>query len=285
MDPAYGTPSAQAAQQALQRSDEFDRAAGLTCSRPKCHLVSEDPNSPWTSVARERGYTVVPSLQFLGIDLSLTTGTASPLKLCLTKLRARLRHATSPAFSLGAKFQVIRSLIFPALFWAAGVALPEPEELSAIRLSVSHALQAVMTFEAPRVLIGQVLGWTSDPFWMADWASLSALARSLIRPSIGSEEDMLSSLRVARTAGNPAAIQTVRRLGWQLDVANRRLQRRDDRGTLRAFCFGEDSMHVLRRWLTESHVQEAARTCGRIARRMHRDDPTLAVGLDLPPRG
>ncbi|CAE7667378.1 CTSD [Symbiodinium microadriaticum] len=150
------------------------------------------------------------------------------------------RHATSPAFSLGAKFQVIRSLIFPALFWAAGVALPEPEELSAIRLSVSHALQAVMTFEAPRVLIGQVLGWTSDPFWMADWASLSALARSLIRPSIGSEEDMLSSLRVARTAGNPAAIQTVRRLGWQLDVANRRLQRRDDRGHIEELTLATD---------------------------------------------
>ena len=266
--PAGEPLSAHAAQQALQRSDEFDRAAGLTCSRPKCHLVTEDQASPWLSVAHERGYTVVPSLQFLGIELSLTTGTASPLKLCLNKLQARLRHATNPALSLGAKFQVIRSLIFPALFWAAGVALPAQEELSAIRLGVSHALQAVMTFEAPRVLIGQVLGWASDPFWMADWASLSALARSLTRPPDGSEEDMLSSLRVARFAGNPAALETVRRLGWQLDVANRQLKRRDDRGTERAFCFGEDSMHVIRRWLTESHVQEAAKTCGRIARRM-----------------
>ncbi|CAE7814162.1 unnamed protein product [Symbiodinium sp. KB8] len=283
--PAGCPPSAHTAQQALQRSDEFDRAAGLTCSRPKCHIVTEDPASPWLSVARARGYTVVPSLQFLGIELSLTTGAASPLKLCLKKLRARLRHATNPAFSLGAKFQVIRSLIFPALFWAAGVALPAQEELHAIKLGVSHALQAVMTFEAPRVLIGQVLGWTSDPFWMADWASLSALIRSLTRPLDGSEEDMLSSLRVTRLAGNPAAVQTVRRLGWQLDAANRQIRRRDDRGTVRVFHFGEDSMAVLRRWLTESHVQEAARSCGRIARRMHRDDPTLAVGLDLPPPG
>ena len=93
---------------------------------------------------------------------------------------------------------------------------------------------------------------------------------------------MLSSLSVARTAGVPAAIQTVRRLGWRLDAANRCLQRRDDRGSLRTFCFGEDSMQALRWWLTEHHVQEATRTCGRVARRMHRDDPTLAVGLDLP---
>ena len=281
--PDEGRSSAQAAQQALQRSDEFDRAAGLTCARPKCHLVTEDPNSPWRDVAQERGYTVVRSLQFLGIDLSLATGAARPLKLCLAKLRARLRHAANPAFSLGVKFQVIRSLIFPALFWAAGVALPEQEELCAIRLSVSHALQAVLTFEAPRVLMGQVLGWSSDPFWMADWASLSALARSLIRPSDGSEEDMLSSLQGARTAGVPAAIQTVQRLGWQLDSANRRLLRRDDRGTMRTFRFGEDSMQALRWWLTEHHVQEATRTCGRVGRRLHRDDPTLAVGLDLPP--
>ena len=112
--PDESRASALDAQQALQRSDEFDRAAGLTCSRLKCHLVTEDPSSPWCTVARERGYTVTPHLKFLGIDLSLATGDACPLRLCLAKLRARLRHATGPAFSLGAKFQVISSLIFPA---------------------------------------------------------------------------------------------------------------------------------------------------------------------------
>ena len=138
--PAPGSSAAHDAQQALQRSDQFDRAAGLTCSRRKCHLVTDDPDCSWRGLAHRHGNTIAPTLKFLGVELSLETGGASPLKLYrldLRKLQTRLRHATNPAFSLAVRLRIIKTLIFPALFWAAGVALPTQEELEGIRCSVS----------------------------------------------------------------------------------------------------------------------------------------------------
>ena len=111
---------------ALERSDSFDTAAGLTCSCCKCHLVTNQSWCPWRAEAVARGYQIGPNLRFLGVDLCLHSGEAIPLKLSLHKLQVRLRHTANPAFSLEVRRQVIRSLVFPALFWAAGVAIASP---------------------------------------------------------------------------------------------------------------------------------------------------------------
>ena len=66
----------------LSRSDSFDKAAGLTCCRRKCHLVTTQPQCPWR-------YEVTPALKFLGIELCLDSGQAVPLKLNLEKLITR----------------------------------------------------------------------------------------------------------------------------------------------------------------------------------------------------
>ncbi|CAE7306335.1 pol [Symbiodinium natans] len=277
--------TAQAAHQALCRSDQFDQAAGLTCCQRKCHLVTCDPACPWRMEAQHRGYTIQPTLQFLGIELYLDHGGASLLKLCLAKLHARLRHATNPAFSLAVRRGVISSLVFPALFWAAGVAIPSQSELTSVRHSIAQSLRGTLTFEAPRVLVGQVLGWHMDPHWMADWSSLMALSRTLLRPPDWSDELTLDALTAYRSAGYPVAQQTLDRLGWKLDVANRSVSRIDDQGLTRVCHLGEDSLLTLRHWLIEEYKRTTTASCGRIQRRQHRGDrgdPSLAVGLDLP---
>jgi len=53
--------SAAAVQAALLRSDYFDAAAGLTCSRRKCHLVTNQPACPWRVEAGARGYEISPN--------------------------------------------------------------------------------------------------------------------------------------------------------------------------------------------------------------------------------
>ena len=98
-----------------QLSQDATTAAGLMCSQRKCHLVTDTHECPWRLLATARGYEVVSSLKFLGIELDLTTGCTSPLKLCLEKLQIRLRYAGNPAFSLAVRTKVIRSLVYPAL--------------------------------------------------------------------------------------------------------------------------------------------------------------------------
>ena len=270
------------AKQALSRSDSVDSAAGLTCCCRKCHLVTNQLRCPWRSEAVARGYQIGPNLQFLGIDLCLDSGEAVPLKLNLHKLQVRLRHTANPAFPFEVRRLAIRSLVFPALFWAAGVAMPPPDTLEAIRQSASAVLRASMTHEAPRVLVGQVLGWTLDVGWVADWSALSAMSRALVHQPEWHEHLSLQELAFLRTSSLPGASATLQRLQWRLDPQARSLQRTDDAGRCRTYRFGEDSPAVLKQWLTEAHVATATQNCGRIRRKLHRQDPSLAVGLDLP---
>ena len=177
---------------------------------------------------------------------------------------------------------MVRFLIFPALFWAAGVAAPQPEVLESIRASVATILKGTLTSEAPRVLIGQVLGWTLDVLWMADLSALSAMTRALTRQPEWQDDQPLTELAQARTSSLPAATDTLHRLQWGLGPSSRAILRTDDAGRLRSCRFGEDSPAVLKMWLTEAHKASATASCGRIRCKLHRSDPTLAVGLDLP---
>ena len=277
------SPAAPAmARAALQRSDLFDKAAGLTCNRKKCHLVTSQDHCPWRDEASTRGYEIGSEMQFLGIELCLASGQAVPLKLNLRKLQARLRHASNPAFAMGVRQRVVKSLIFPALFWAAGVALPSPTVLTAIRNDVSAAFSVSLTHEAPRVLVGQVLGWSLDVQWVADWSALSALGRALTQRPAWHEHLSLAELAFLSTSSLPGVHETLCRLGWRLVFPARALERRDDAGRTRVYYFGEDSPVILRHWLTEAHKAQAIATCGRVRRKLHRPDPSLPVGLDLP---
>ena len=274
--------SPEAAQAALRRSDQFDRAVGLTCSCKKCHLVTTRSACPWRSEAEARGYEIGSAVKFLGVEVDLASGDAVPLKLNLRKLQVRLRHTTNPAFSFETRRLVIRSLVFPALFWAAGVAMPSPAALEATRQSIAAVLRASLSHEAPRVLVGQVLGWTLDVSWVADWSAISALVRALVQQPEWHEHLSLQELSFLRTSSLPGAKDVLQKLGWRLDPQGRAITRVDDTGCLRTYRFGEDSPEVLKSWLTEAHKAEATSRCGRVQKKLHRHDPSLAVGLDLP---
>lgn len=232
--------------------------------------------------ADARGYESGSTVKFLGVELDLASGDAVPLKLNLRKLQVRLRHTTNPAFSFETRRLVIRSLVFPALFWAAGVAMPSPAALQATRQNITAVLRASLSHEAPRVLVGQVLGWTLDGSWVADWSALSALVRALVQQPDWQEHLSLQELSFLRTSSLPGAKDVLQKLGWRLDPQGRAITRVDDTGCLRTYRFGEDSPEILKSWLTEAHKAEATSRCGRVQKKLHRHDPSLAVGLDLP---
>ena len=136
--------------------------------------------------------------------------------------------------------------------------------------------------EAPRVLVGQVLGWELDVHWLAEWSALRALERVLTSVSETSEALTLEELRAARCHGLPVANQVIRSLGWQLQCHERALCRIDDSARTRIYRMGVDSPRILRGWLVDHHKLQATASCGRIVKSQHRLDPTLAVGLSLP---
>jgi len=270
------------ARQALARSDQFDHAAGLTCRAKKCCLVTVSAEGPWHALASNRGYEQATSLDFLGIRLSPENGQAGLLKLSLEKLQVRARLAANTGFSLDVKARLLKSLIFPAMFWAAGVALPDLSILEKVACSVRFAFQKSLTQEAPRILVGQVLGWELDVHWLSDWSALRAAERLLTSVGELPESLTLAEIQAGRCNGLPAANQVLRRLGWHLNPHARTITRRDDYGQARFYHLGNDSPAVLRGWLVDHHKLQATFACGRIARSLHRPDPSLAVGLSLP---
>ena len=274
--------NSQQVENALARSDAFDAAAGLSCRPRKCHLVTCEPDGPWHEVTRARGYTQTATLDFLGVSLALDTGETSLLKMRLPKLLERVRLAALTGFGIEAKARVLKALIFPAMFWAAGVAVPEPYTMTRIAESIRWAFQRNLTQEAPRVLVGQVLGWELDVFWLAEWSAIRALERLMTSVLEPSEAITLNELQSARCHGLPVANQVIQQHGWQLDCHNRALLRRDDQMRTRTYRMGVDSPRVLRSWLIDCHKLQATMTCGRIVRSLHRHDPSLAVGLSLP---
>ena len=241
---------------------------------PPCDRCSQLPlEGP---PAATRVYEVVPSLKFSGIEFDLALiwlPALSPFKLHLDKLQVRHRYAANPAFSLAVRTEVVRSLIFPALFWAAGVALPQPEVLKQIRQHVVASLQGALTQGAPRVLTGQVLGRALDVYWMADWSALSCLNRELTAEQEWHEGISLAELAEVRTSGFPAAAQVLVRLHWRLEPRSRGTCRIDGNDRTRVYLMGEDSPALLRQWLVETT------SCGRFLRKQYRPDLSLAVGL------
>ncbi|OLQ11591.1 hypothetical protein AK812_SmicGene4477 [Symbiodinium microadriaticum] len=262
--------------EAIHRSDRFDQAAGLTCSQRKCHLVTDTHECPWRLLATARGYEVVSSLKFLGIELDLTTA-ALPLLSCALKSCRSGFGMLETCFQSGCANQGDS-----ALFWAAGVAQPTAEALNHIRMKIVASLSGALTQEAPRILIGQVLGWTLDVHWMADRSALAYLLRTLTSPQEWLEDIAIAKLNEPRTSDFPAAAHALQCFHWQLEPGNRCITRTHDEHRRRVFRIGVDSPSVLKQWLIEEYKLTTTTSCGRVLHKLHRNTPGLAVGLDLP---
>eukprot|EP00435_Cladocopium_sp_Y103_P019872 s2089_g4.t2 len=80
----------------------------------------------------------------------------------------------------------------------------------------------------------------------------------------------------------PAAQAILQELGWWHSADGCFLLRADHSGSCRRVELGVDNPSVLQEWLADWHRVRAVRNCTRIRKRLHRDDASLVVGMDLP---
>ncbi|CAE7376592.1 unnamed protein product [Symbiodinium sp. KB8] len=170
--------------------------------------------------------------------------------------------------------------------WRKGVRSYVQQALNDIRMKIVASLSGALTQEAPRILVGQVLGWTLDVHWMADWSALAYLLRTLTSPQEWLEDIVIAELNEPRTSDFPAAAHALQCLHWQLEPGyNRCITRTDDEHRRRVFRIGVDSPSVLKQRLIEEYKLTTTTSCGRVLHKLHRNTPGLAVGLDLPKPG
>ena len=267
---------------ALARSDTVDRAYGLACRPEKCALVAP-PDDDRLRTLWERGYPRTQLLQVLGVSLDVCSQNASLLKLSLQKIRMRLRYLRLLNPSIECKKRIINSLITPTFTWAGGVAQPSKDELKSVKTAIATALSNSVTFEAPWVLLCAVHGWEWDPEWSLAWSALQAAARFHCRPPAWLDTAPLEEALAPWPVVLPRAAQAVRECGWQIVQQGAVIQKRDDSGRLRFFHFGRDNPKVLKMWLIERFKWVGVLNCNRVATSLHRPDPSLARGLNLPP--
>ena len=162
---------------ALQRSDHFDEAFKFVCKPTKCAIVVLDSDSSLNELIAERGYPRESSLELLGIELKLSDGATSLLKLSLQTLLLRLRY-----LRLLQPRMEYRRRIHSALFWAAGVARPSARETQQLQAEITATLKDCITEETPQVLVYAVFGWQFSVEWYGDWAALKTAWRFQTRP-------------------------------------------------------------------------------------------------------
>ncbi|CAE7264068.1 unnamed protein product [Symbiodinium sp. CCMP2592] len=177
--------------------------------------------------------------------------------------------------------RIVLQLVHSAMFWAGGVACPDRDCLRDVWHSTCAVLQKHATFESPKVLLCASFGWSLDPEWAADWASLRAAWRFKARPPAWLDTAGLDVACGDWRRFLPGAAAVVQRLGWQVQGNGAILARLDDSGTLRQCHLGWESFDVVKRWLVDHYKWQGVHSCGRIRNRGHRDDATLARGLSL----
>lgn len=279
------TNDSSAIRAAVRRSNNFDHVCGLKTSLPKCAVVAgPDHVAGADAVAREFGYKRAPTLEILGVTVDFENGWGL-LKFSLRKalLRLRLLRWTSAARRI--RTSLLRTLVFPCLTWAAAYALPPAADMNEVRKEVVSVFDDDFTFEAPKVLIFELLGWMLEPNCAADAAVLREIWRLLCAPPAFTCKLPRQEAQVRWDELLPAASALLARLGWW--IAEREggffFSRRDDQGATRAVHVGWEKFATVREWLFESYRQKCTARCQRVWRSYHRADPTLARGLDLGP--
>ncbi|CAE7373819.1 unnamed protein product [Symbiodinium natans] len=267
---------------ALQRSDRFDEAFKFVCKPTKCAIVVLDSDSSLNELIAERGYSRESSLELLGIELKLSDGATSLLKLSLQTLLLRLRYLRLLRPRMEYRRRILTSLIHSALFWAAGVARPSARETQQLQAEITATLKDCITEETPQVLVYAVFGWQFSVEWYGDWAALKTAWRFQTRPpawldTVSLQDTFVPWIRVA-----PAALAVLDRMGWSASANGKVLHRTDPRGDTRRFFFGYDNLGVLKHWLKEEHQRRGVHRCGRVKRSLHRAEPECARGLALP---
>ena len=267
---------------ALDKSKEYDQVLGFECRPSKCGVAQPFQDHTLDALSESRGYPVQHSLEILGIVIHFNGETHSLLKLRLRLLVLRLRFLRVCRPSMQVAKQVASSLITSAMVWAAGVAIPDKQELDHIRQELRAVLKPHFTDEAPWFLICAVHGWEFDPAWICQWRALQAAWRFHTNSPEWLDTVPLADAFPRWMQVLPVAAQAIAEHGWEASPTGHEIYRFDVDGNQRCYGFGCDSIQVLRHWLEEAFQHRHLHMCGRVRRSYHRREEGLAVGLDLP---
>ncbi|CAE6972781.1 L96 [Symbiodinium sp. CCMP2592] len=270
---------------AVLRSNHFDSTCGLAVSLPKCAVVASQAEAAGAdAIASEFGYQRPSSLEILGVTVDFEAGWGL-LKFSLRKALLRLRLLRWTCAHPRIRMSLLSALVFPCLTWAAAFALPSAKDMTEIRAEVVRVFDDSFSFEAPKVLIFELLGWMLEPQCAAEVAVLREIWRLLCAPPAFASQLPRRGADIRWDQLLPAASPLLTRLGWWISIREEDpfLCRRDDQGCVRSVHVGWEHFAVIREWLFESYRQMYTARCQRVWKSFHRADPTLARGLDLGP--
>ena len=176
----------------------------------------------------------------------------------------------------------MRSLVLPCLHWAAAFATPSRDDSFAVKQEIFSLFNPWYGQEAARVLIFEHLSWQIEPEYATNLACVREVWRFLSRAPKWTDTCPIDRAFPKWHEVFPRAQSVFDKLKWRLNDSECRLQRFDANGTVRSLEVGVDSFRCVHRWLSERFRGEYMKKTGRVVRSLHRRDPSLARGLDLP---
>ena len=266
-------------QQAVQRSNHFDRVFGLSLSLRKCAVVSEPGCAQAGALAAELGYTHACHFEALGVKFSFG-GDWRLLRYSVHKATLRLRALRGLQLSTRRARLLISSLVIPALTWAAAFAEPDSQEVQLLYHEIQHCMENTAGHGAAKVLFFENVGWPLEPRYSLDLAALRLFWRRTAEPEFWTEELPLAELRQGALALLPRLPDLLQRLGWWFDVDAKAVCCRDPGGTVRSIYVGRESFAGLRYWLQIHYRQLYVARADRLWHPVERASD-CAVGLAL----
>ncbi|CAE7517053.1 gcs-1 [Symbiodinium sp. CCMP2592] len=269
---------------AIRRSDRFDATCGLEISLPKCAIVAPEGHVEASALAARFNYQFSQTLEVLGVTVSFNDEWGL-LKFSLRKALLRMDLLRWVTACSRLRALMLKSLVYPCLVWAAAYATPLAGEMKQVRDAAIRVFDCQFSFEAPRVLIFEHVGWMLEPQCAADSAVLREAWRLLCKPPAFALEQPRDARGQRWDQLLPAAPGLLRKLGWS--VVERPdgffFACRDDLGISREVQVGWESFAEVKGWLFDHYRHLYMQRCQRVWRSFHRPDPSLARGLDLAP--
>ena len=233
---------------AVDRSSRFDQAFCLEVSVAKCSVVAAPNDRECAALASTLGYKFEQHFDALGVQAQW----GRPWRL----LRYSLRKATCRLCALRSlrlpsqrTRALVRSLVLPAVTWAASFATPTEDDLWLLQREVEHCMRALAGHGAAKVLFFELLGWHLEPCFAIDERILRDMWRAIVSPGLWTEELPLAQLSGWVSSSLPNLGSTLSRLGWTLSQDGRSVGSHDIDGGSRSIAIGCESFVGLQQWL------------------------------------
>ncbi|CAE7196323.1 Slc9a8 [Symbiodinium sp. CCMP2592] len=260
---------------AIRRSDRFDAL---------CAIVAPEGHVEAPALAARLNYQFSQTLEVLGVTVSFNDEWGL-LKFSLRKALLRMDLLRWVTACSRLRALMLKSLVYPCLVWAAAYATPLAGEMKQVRDAAIRVFDCQFSFEAPRVLIFEHVGWMLEPQCAADSAVLREAWRLLCKPPAFALEQPRDARGQRWDQLLPAAPGLLSKLGWS--VVERPdgffFACRDDLGISREVQVGWESFAEVKGWLFDHYRHLYMQRCQGVWRSFHRPDPSLARGLDLAP--